>query len=575
MAAKKIMLVNARDPEEIRVAILLGGELDEIYVETRVRGPAAGSLYKGRVDSFERNLDAAFVDIGTGKHGFLHVSDASAGGRADGTRPDGPPPDKQGGPEGRKNLKSGSELLVQVKKESVGSKGPALTMFVGLPGRYLVLMPSLGRIGVSRRIRDRATREALRKILAEIEPAHGDVAKGMGFVIRTEARTTSAKELRKDVGDLLARWRSITELAETVGAPALLWEEADLTVRALRDYLASDTSEIWIDTPAAFERAVRFIEENAPSLKKACKLHEGAESVFARFDVEGRMEALADRKVTLPGGGHILIEQTEAMAVVDVNSGRTRHRKSGAAMIRKTNIEAAREVTRQLRLRDIGGLVVVDFIDMDDLADRKLVEDEVRKGLERDKARTTVLPISELGVLEMTRQRRRLALEERTTERCPVCSGRGLVRSTETLSVAFLRDLRSRLPADAGRRAETGCRIVGRLHPDRALAVANHVRSEIAALEAANAVEVVFREDPSVGYGSFAIDVVPGRPLAPRPRAIGERGALPGKAAPPEGRAPDGEARKGAAPKKKRKRRGRRGGKRRKKAGLTAGSESV
>jgi ribonuclease E len=583
--AKKTMLVNACDPEEIRVAILLGRELDELYVETSARGPATGSIYKGRVDNYERSLEAAFVDVGFGKHGFLHASDASGEDKA--TRGDATGM--------RSKLKRGRELLVQVKKESIGGKGPALTMFVGLPGRYLVLMPSLGRIGVSRRIRDRETREALKGILAEIETSHGEMAKSMGFVIRTEAKTTNAKELRNDVDELLARWQVITERAEASAAPALLWEEADLTVRALRDHLASDTSEIWTDTPAAFERTVQFIEENAPELKKACKLHDGGESLFERFGVEGQMEALSDRKVKLPSGGYLLIEHTEAMAVVDVNSGRTRHRRSSAAMIRKTNVEAAREVTRQLRLRDIGGLIVVDFIDMEELADRKLVEDEVRKGLERDKARTTVLAISELGILEMTRQRRRLALEQRTTDDCPVCSGRGLVRSTESLSVAFLRELRSRLPADArdparrisapdvksgararpARSTQTGYRIVGRLHPERALEVANHVRSEIAALEANSAVEIVFQEDAALGYGRFEVDVIANQRLSPRLKALRAREAAPGEAAPTEAAPSKPEpAKEAAAQKKKRKkRRGRRGGKKhrkKKKARLTS-----
>jgi len=570
--AKKTMLVNACDPEEIRVAILLGRELDELYVETSARGPATGSIYKGRVDNYERSLEAAFVDVGFGKHGFLHASDASRGDKA--TRGDAASM--------RSQLKSGRELLVQVKKESIGGKGPALTMFVGLPGRYLVLMPSLGRIGVSRRIRDRATREALKGILAEIETSHGEMAKGMGFVIRTEAKTTNAKELRNDVDELLARWQTITERAEACVAPALLWEEADLTVRALRDHLASDTSEIWTDTPAAFERTVRFIEENAPELKKACRLHDGGESLFERFGVEGQMEALSDRKVKLPSGGYLVIEHTEAMAVVDVNSGRTRHRRSSAAMIRKTNVEAAREVTRQLRLRDIGGLVVVDFIDMEELADRKLVEDEVRKGLERDKARTTVLAISGLGILEMTRQRRRLALEQRTTDDCPVCSGLGLVRSTESLSVAFLRELRSRLPAsarDPTGNAQTGCRIVGRFHPERALEVANHVRSEIAALEAKRAVEIVFREDPALGYGRFEVDVIANQRLSPRLKALRAREAAPAEAAPTKAAPSKPEpAKDAAAPKNKRKkRRGRRGGKKhrkKKKASLTSAGGS-
>ncbi|MHC4251811.1 MAG: ribonuclease E/G [Planctomycetota bacterium] len=575
MPAKQIMVINALDPEEIRVAVLLDDALDELYVETRVRGASAGSIYKGRVVNFQRSLEAAFVDIGTGKHGFLHVSDVAF----EGSAPRRGDTDRAG--RAREFLRAGREFLVQVKKEGVGDKGPGLTGFIGLPGRYLVLMPSLGRIGVSRRIRDRDTREALKKILSELKPPED-----LGFVIRTEARTTT---------------------------PALLHEEADLTVRALRDHLAARTSEIWLDTRDSYERAQRFIEENAPTMSRACKLYRGNEAIFARFGVEKLIQSLMDRRVALPGGGTIIIEQTEAMTVVDVNSGRARRRRSSAAMIRQTNLEAAREVARQLRLRDIGGLVVIDFIDMESAEDRARVESELRAALERDKARTSPLSISDLGILEMTRQRRRQTLERRTSESCPVCAGLGLVRSTESISVGYLRELRSRL-LDVARPAadspETGHLVVSRFHPERALAVANRLRAEVAALEAEYAAEIVFQGDPAVKYGRFEIEIapdhrVPARPRSKLPVAAAPAGATPvapavvavedAEAVPPARAAREAPAKpKGAAAKprsapaagggkaapkkkkKKRKRRGKRGGKRhrKKKAGLTAEPES-
>jgi ribonuclease E len=592
MPEKQMMIINALDPEEIRVAVLLGDALDELYVETRVSGASTGSIYKGRVVNFQRSLEAAFVDIGTGKHGFLHVSDVAL----DGMIPRRSDPERE--TRVRDFLKSGCELLVQVKKESVGGKGPGLTAFVGLPGRYLVLMPSLGRIGVSRRIRDRDTREALKKIIAELKPPED-----LGFVIRTEASTTKARELRKDADDLLSRWHRIVELSGTVPAPALLHEEADLTVRALRDHLSGGTDEIWLDTRDAYERAQRFIDENAPSMSRACKLYKGNEAIFARFGVEKLMESLIDRRVALQGGGTIIIEQTEAMTVVDVNSGRARRRRSSAAMIRQTNLEAAREVARQLRLRDIGGLIVVDFIDMESADDRARVEAELRGALERDKARTTAIPISDLGILEMTRQRRRQTLERRTSEACPVCGGTGLVRSTESISVGYLRELRSRLLDVARPAAEgpvKGHLVVSRFHPERALAIANRLRSDVAALEAEYAAEIVFEGDPAVAYGRFEIEITPDHPIPGRTRArrpvpsaapvAGPTVLVPEDAVAPEAagvlevaeakaEAESGDAK--AAPKKKttkkkRKRRGKRGGKRhrKKKAGLTAPPES-
>ncbi|MHC5055813.1 MAG: Rne/Rng family ribonuclease [Planctomycetota bacterium] len=584
MPAKQIMVINALDPEEIRVAVLVEDALDELYVETRVRGASAGSIYKGRVVNFQRSLEAAFVDIGTGKHGFLHVSDVAF----EGSAPRRADADRAG--RAREFLRAGREFLVQVKKEGVGDKGPGLTGFIGLPGRYLVLMPSLGRIGVSRRIRDRDTREALKKILSELKPPED-----LGFVIRTEARTTNARELRKDADDLLARWGRIVEFAGGVPAPALLHEEADLTVRALRDHLAARTSEIWLDTRDSYERAQRFIEENAPTMRRACKLYRGNEAIFARFGVEKLIQSLMDRRVALPGGGTIIIEQTEAMTVVDVNSGRARRRRSSAAMIRQTNLEAAREVARHLRLRDIGGLVVIDFIDMESAEDRARVESELRAALERDKARTSPLPISDLGILEMTRQRRRQTLERRTSESCPVCAGLGLVRSTESISVGYLRELRSRL-LDVARPAagflETGHLIVSRFHPERALAVANRLRAEVAALEAEYATEIVFQGDPAVKYGRFEIEItpdhrVPARPRSKLPVAAALAGATPvapavvavedAEAVPPARAAREAPAKPKGAPasgggkaapkkkKKKRKRRGKRGGKRHRK----------
>ena len=289
MPAKRMMIVNALDPEEIRVAVLLGDALDELYVETRVRGASAGSIYKGRVVNFQRSLEAAFVDIGTGKHGFLHVSDVSFEGAVS-RRADA---DRAG--RAREFLRAGREFLVQVKKEGVGEKGPGLTGFIGLPGRYLVLMPSLGRIGVSRRIRDRDTREALKKILSELKPPEG-----LGFVIRTEARTTNARELRKDADDLLARWGRIVELAGTVPAPALLHEEADLTVLCSFPVGAGNAANLELARRA---RRLLIVEPQASELRRSF-FDAGAQREFAALAADARrigyrelVEALEDGRL--------------------------------------------------------------------------------------------------------------------------------------------------------------------------------------------------------------------------------------------------------------------------------------
>jgi ribonuclease E len=580
----RIMLVNALDPEEVRVAVLRDGVLDELFVETRPSGveaaresqPRPGNIYKGVVVSFKRDLEAAFVEMGCERHGFLHVSDLSldGGGRrsAAGTKTDGETTRRL-----REFLTPGREIVVQVKKEGIGEKGPSLTTFVGLPGRYLVLMPQLHRIGVSRRIKDAETRDSLKRVLADISPQEG-----LGFVIRTEARGMSEHELRKDADELIGRWTAINERARITPAPSLLWEEADLTLRALRDHLTADTSEVWVDSPEAHGGAVEFIEQNVPGLAGSCRLYDDAEPLFHRFGVEEQARALMEREVELPGGGTIVIDQTEALVAIDVNSGRTRHRGSSATMILKTNLEAAREIARQFRLRDIGGLIVIDFIDMESQADRDKVEAELRACLESDKARRTILPISGLGVLEMTRQRRRQALEKRSSESCPLCGGRGHVRSPGTLALAFLRELRWRLPTvGPGGTREAPRRVIARLAPGRALALTNRLRAELAKMEIERSVRVEIEEDPALTHDAFEIVVTDGaeaprvaavrrqirRAKKARPRAAVQKKATaePKEAGAPAPGEPAGkEAEVAKAPKKKR-RRGKRGGRRHKK----------
>jgi len=582
---KKTMLVNALDLEEVRVAILKEERkgrtsssgstmvLDQIYFQTQAKGPVAGSIYKGRVANFERSLDAAFVELGSGKHGFLHVSDVALDGGAPGAR-------KKGAPSGRdarirEYLQSGRELIVQVRKEGVGDKGPSLTSFLGLPGRYLVLMPSLKRIGVSKRITDKELRDELKRMLAELGPLEG-----LGFVIRTEAKGVSAEEIRHDADELLARWHTIIDKSRTTPAPTLLFAEADLVERAVRDYLTADTSEIWIDSPDAYARVSDYLTHNAPGLVESCHLHEEGEPLFHRFGVEEQMRGLLEHSVKLPGGGGLVIEQTEAMVVVDVNSGRSRHRSSNAAMILQTNLEAAREIARQLRLRDLGGLIVIDFIDMESPEDRKRVEAEMHEAIEPDKARATVLPISEFGLMEMTRQRRGETFEKRISERCPYCSGRGFVRSVEAVSLAFLRDLRARVRSDEeeGAPAKGGARrrlkITARFHPGRSLDVSNRLRGELGRLELTNRARVEVVSDESLAPDQFDMDVehedvpfeqMPLPPLAepePEPEQKAEKARKPDKVA----KATKAEAGEGAAAPKKKKKKRRRRRPRRKKA---------
>jgi ribonuclease E len=571
----KIMLVNALDPEEVRVAVLREGVLDELFVETRPSGvaaaresqPKSGNIYKGVVVNFKRDLEAAFVNIGCERQGFLHVSDVSLDGSMGRSRRSATAKVADDRVRRlREFLGAGREIIVQVKKEGVGGKGPALTTFAGLPGRYLVLMPQLRRIGVSRRIKDAEARDSLKRVLAEIRPQEG-----LGFVIRTEARGVSESDLRRDVDELIGRWTAINERARITPAPSLLWEEVDLALRVLRDHLTADTSEVWVDSAEAHERAVEFIRENVPALVGSCRRYEEAEPLFHHFGIEEQSRALMERQVKLPGGGTLAIDQTEALVAIDVNSGKTRHRGSGATMILKTNLVAAREVARQLRLRDIGGLVLIDFIDMESETDRRKVEAELREGLEPDKARTTLLPISELGVLEMTRQRRRQTLERRSSKTCPVCGGRGLVRSIDALAVAFLRELRWRLRAVGSAGTREGPRRVSvRFARGRALDVTNRLRPELAKLEVERSVSVTIEEDARLKHDAFEIAVVDEpaeKPAAARSRAASvKKVAVKAAGAPKEARKePAGVEPEGAERPKKKRRRGKRGGRRHRK----------
>ncbi|MBI3832604.1 MAG: Rne/Rng family ribonuclease [Planctomycetes bacterium] len=391
-------------------------------------------------------------------------------------------------------LKRGSEVLVQVAKEGMGQKGPALTTYLSLPGRYLVLMPAVQRLGVSKRIESEEQRRALKEILANLK-----TPEGMGVIVRTAGMGRSREELQRDLDFLMQKWDALKKKAQIAKAPAQLFQEGDVITRVFRDVLADDVSEIIVDDPMVMERAKEFVREMSPGAESKIKLYSDAEPMFHKHGVERQLQQLFNRKVALKGGGSIVIEQTEAMVAIDVNTGRFREKHSQDETILATNLEAAREIARQLRLRDIGGLVMVDFIDMDHLEHRRRVEREFKAHLARDKARINVMPISPLGIVEMTRQRVRHSLRRALFERCPHCNGVGQVKSPETLGLEVLRELRAFL------HDSTIARVRVSLHSASACAILNKFRRELLKLEDVRGTGIEVVADDRIQPSQFQI----------------------------------------------------------------------
>lgn len=462
---KKEMLVNALQPEESRIAIVEDGVLEELYIERSSLDNFVGNIYKGRVVNLEPSIQAAFVDFGVGRNGFLHVSDVEyqyykhlvgPGGngghdpRMDGAETDRPERPQRGGPRGRPRkfnersvrnkppiqeiFKRGSEVLVQVIKEGIGTKGPTLSTYISIPGRYLVLMPGLQRVGVSRKIMDDDVRRKLRHTLEELKPPPG-----LGFIVRTAGIDRDPKDLQRDLNYLLRLWRVIVRRIKKTRAPVDIYAESDMVIRTIRDIYNSEIDSIWIDEPQAYERAHEFLKVVLPRHANRVKLYEGKEPIFHKYHIEEEIARIQQRHVPLPGGGSIVIDQTEALVAIDVNSGNFRADNNAEETAYQVNLRAAAEICRQIRLRDLGGVVVNDFIDMREERHRRGVERAFREAMKRDRARTKVLRISPFGLIEMTRQRIRPSLRRSVYEDCPCCTGTGLVKTAESVAIEVVR----------------------------------------------------------------------------------------------------------------------------------------
>ncbi|MFO1373063.1 MAG: Rne/Rng family ribonuclease [Agitococcus sp.] len=474
----KRMLINASHAEETRVALVDGQRLYDFDLEHHSRVQKKANIYKGRVTRVEPSLEAAFVDFGADRHGFLPLKEIA---REYFHRQ----PRDVGRVTIRDAIQEGQEIILQVEKEERGNKGAALSTFISLAGRYLVLMPNNPRAGgISRRI-EGEEREELKEALNSIT-----IPNDMGVIVRTAGLGRSPEELQWDLDYLLTLWKSISQAAEQSPAPFLIYQESNVIIRAIRDYLRDDIDEVLIDSEAAYNQAIDFVRQVMPHFQNKIKLYRDTVPLFNRYQIESQIETAYQREVKLPSGGSIVIDPTEALVSIDINSSRSTKGGDIEETALNTNLEAAEEIARQLRLRDIGGLIVIDFIDMTPPKHQRMVEDKLRDALAMDRARVQVGRISRFGLLELSRQRLRPSLEETTGLVCPRCNGTGVIRDVRSLALSIMRVIEEEVLKD--RSAE--------IHAQVPVTVAtfllNEKRAAISALEARSGVRIIILPNP-------------------------------------------------------------------------------
>ncbi len=513
---KQQIIINA-DSYETRIAILEDGELAELLVERAEQRRHVGDVYKGRVNAVLPGMQAAFVDLGLPKTGFLHASDLVES--LDGVEDLAEVEDN--GHAGRRSrgahlkiedhLKKGQEVLVQITKESIGTKGPRVTQQISLPGRYCVLMPGVDHVGVSRRIEDRSERQRIKAIITDLKPS------GVGIIARTVGEGKGEDEFAADVKHLIKMWQKIDRKAGGARAPALVHRELELTASLIRDLFTDEVEEVVIDDKESCAEIQNYLKNVAPDLRDRVKLHREKEPIFDAYGIEPQIEKTFERKVWLKKGGYICIDHTEALVSIDVNTGRFTGKKNQEETIFRNNLEAAREIPRQLRLRDIGGIIVIDFIDMEIEANKRSVLEELRKELKKDRARTKAFAVSELGLVEMTRQRERSSLLHYYTEDCPHCGGLGKVPSHETMLVKLERAMR-RVSSMGGQK-----RITVKVAPEIALYFVEQEARRFAELEKRFRMQVDLKDDPQLKRGEMKV-------LTDRKQDISKQvvGAVPG-----------------------------------------------
>ncbi len=479
------ILINAVDAEECRIAKVTDSKLEDFQIETASHQITHGNIYKGVITRIEPSLQAVFVDYGAERNGFLQKQEIHYDYFQESTNPERTM---------HQLVKKGQELLLQVTKDPLGSKGAMLTTFISLPGRYLVLMPGTENRGISRKIEDEEERKRLKEIVNGLK-----IPEGFGVIVRTAGLECTKTLLNNDLNYLLRLWKNIKNQVVAAPTPSLMYKERNVVVRSLRDYFTADIVEILIDDPKVHQEAREFIKLIAPKQAGAVKLYRGDKPIFTKFQLEHQIASIFESRVTLKSGGSIVIEQTEALVSIDVNSGKATKGKDIEETAFETNMEAAEEVARQLRMRDMGGLIVVDFIDMRDNKHRTEVVKALKNHMKLDKARTRIGRITNFGLLEMSRQRLRPSIDYGRFETCRYCRGKGVIPSAETLGAEFLRALN--LETLTPNMSVARCM----LPIPTAVYVLNKKRREIMDLEVRRGVQVLIEGDPDMIPGESHI----------------------------------------------------------------------
>jgi ribonuclease G len=504
---KREILINA-NPRETRVAILEDDQLAELLVDRPDARRMVGDIYYGRVDAVLPGIQAAFVDIGTEKSAFLHASDLVYEGEevADGDDDDGDDEgdDSGGGRKKKKDdgktppiqeiLKRGKEILVQVSKEPISTKGPRVTAQVSLAGRFLVYMPFASRVGISRKIGERAERARLREQMKGVLPD-----KSGGVIVRTVGEDVTRETFERELNTLMGTWKRVKKKSTFVRAPALVHRETSLARGLMRDVFSTKVEKVTVDSKQMYNEIIEYLKGIAPELIERVQLYEDKTPLFDKSNIEQELRDLFKRRCDLPSGGYLIIEPTEALVSVDVNSGRYTGKKDPEKTILKTNMEAARELARQIRLRDMGGIIVADLFDMETKANRDRVLQELRQHLSRDRARTKAFQVSELGLIEMTRQRVRQSHLQSMTEACPTCHGTGRVFTAEAVTRRIERSIR-RVGLEGKKDP-----LVVRVHPEVALYVLENEKDLVKKLEGSEKLSLELRDDPLLRPDEFKI----------------------------------------------------------------------
>jgi len=467
------MIINALEPEESRIALLEDDVLQELYLQPTANEQILGNIYKARVVNVEKSIQAAFVDIGLPKNAFLHVSDVKAGSGENFLPTDSPTMKRRKDDTPIQNLlQKGQEVVVQVIKEAIGNKGPSVTTYLSIPGRSLVMMPGVVHYGVSRKIADEAERDRLRKLLDELA-----LPKNMGFIVRTAGANARKADLQRDLRYLTRLWSAVEEHIHLSQPPALAYQESDIVLRCMRDVFGSDIKEIVIDSEDTCRQVSEFLQMVSPGHHNLVKHYRGAAPIFDHYQIEQEIQRTFQNVVPLKSGGSIVIDQTEALVAIDVNSGRYTHESDIEETAFRTNVDAAQEAARQLRLRDLGGVIVIDFIDMRLEKHRREVEKVMTAELKRDRARSRVLRMSRFGLMQITRQRVRQGTKLALYDRCPACTGSGLVRSVASLVPHVMRQVRLALSKKDAEAVEVSS------HPNVVDQLSNAKRHDLARLE--------------------------------------------------------------------------------------------